>query len=105
MLFLHACPVCDVMPTLEQPLKNVPSPPQAKPLVTSVMDGYNVCIFAYGQTGAGKTHTMEGPPENRGVNHRALAELFRIAEDRADGYEYKIIVSMMEVYNEVMQRD
>ena len=28
---------------------------EAKPLVTSVMDGYNVCIFAYGQTGAGKS--------------------------------------------------
>ena len=32
-----------------------------EPLVTSVLDGYNVCIFAYGQTGSGKTHTMEGP--------------------------------------------
>jgi kinesin family protein C2/C3 len=29
-----------------------------EPLVTSVMDGYNVCIFAYGQTGSGKTFTM-----------------------------------------------
>jgi len=28
--------------------------------VTSVLDGYNVCIFAYGQTGSGKTYTMEG---------------------------------------------
>ena len=73
---------------------------EAKPLVTSVMDGYNVCIFAYGQTGAGKTHTMEGPCDDRGVNHRALAELFRLADERADGYEYAIVVSMMEVYNE-----
>ena len=29
-------------------------------LVTSVLDGYNVCIFAYGQTGSGKTFTMSG---------------------------------------------
>lgn len=34
-------------------------------LVTSVLDGYNVCIFAYGQTGSGKTFTMSGPPDNR----------------------------------------
>ncbi|CAM9287724.1 unnamed protein product, partial [Phaeothamnion confervicola] len=38
------------------------------PLVESVLEGYNGTIFAYGQTGAGKTHTMEGypdPPEQR----------------------------------------
>lgn len=29
-------------------------------LVTSVLDGFNVCIFAYGQTGSGKTFTMTG---------------------------------------------
>ena len=33
---------------------------EVEALVTSVLDGYNVCIFAYGQTGSGKTYTMEG---------------------------------------------
>ena len=32
---------------------------ETQPLVTSVLDGFNVCIFAYGQTGSGKTHTMQ----------------------------------------------
>ena len=31
---------------------------QISPLITSVMDGYNSCIMAYGQTGTGKTYTM-----------------------------------------------
>ena len=45
--------------------------------VSSAMEGYRVCIFAYGQTGSGKTHTMEGPRSDRGVNFRALEEMFR----------------------------
>lgn len=48
-------------------------PPQVfqevQALVTSCIDGYNVCIFAYGQTGAGKTYTME-------VNLPGFASLF-----------------------------
>lgn len=32
----------------------------AYPIVESVLEGYNGTIFAYGQTGTGKTHTMEG---------------------------------------------
>lgn len=39
------------------------SPPkvfqEVQALITSCIDGFNVCIFAYGQTGAGKTYTME----------------------------------------------
>lgn len=46
-------------------------------LVGSVLDGYNVTIFAYGQTGAGKTFTMDGPHEDPGISTRALRELFR----------------------------
>lgn len=69
-------------------------------LVTSVLDGYNVCIFAYGQTGSGKTHTMMGPPENRGVNTRALADLFQRTRARAGEWTDTITVSILEVYNE-----
>eukprot|EP01035_Chromulina_nebulosa_P031597 gene31597-42136_t len=52
-------------------------------LVTSVLDGFNVCIFAYGQTGSGKTWTMSGPADNRGVNTRALEDLFERARERS----------------------
>ncbi|XP_030455870.2 kinesin-like protein KIN-14R isoform X2 [Syzygium oleosum] len=72
----------------------------ASPLVLSVLDGYNVCIFAYGQTGTGKTFTMEGTEQNRGVNYRTLEQLFRTAEERSDTFVYNISVSVLEVYNE-----
>ncbi|XP_062084738.1 kinesin-like protein KIN-14S [Humulus lupulus] len=73
---------------------------QTKPIVTSVLDGFNVCIFAYGQTGTGKTFTMEGTPENRGVNYRTVEELFRVSEERAGVMKFELFVSMLEVYNE-----
>ncbi|CAL8164423.1 unnamed protein product [Prunus armeniaca] len=72
----------------------------ASPMVVSVLDGYNVCIFAYGQTGTGKTFTMEGTEQNRGVNYRTLEQLFEIAKERSETFSYGISVSVLEVYNE-----
>ena len=69
-------------------------------LITSVLDGFNVCIFAYGQTGSGKTFTMEGDKANQGQNPRALAELFRLRDERASQMAYTFHMSMLEVYNE-----
>ncbi|XP_050371415.1 kinesin-like protein KIN-14Q isoform X2 [Argentina anserina] len=70
------------------------------PFATSVLDGYNVCIFAYGQTGSGKTFTMEGTEEARGVNFRTLEQLFRIIQERENLHRYEVTVSALEVYNE-----
>jgi kinesin family member C2/C3 len=70
------------------------------PFATSVLDGYNVCIFAYGQTGTGKTFTTEGTDEAHGVNYRTLDELVRIIEERKNTFRYEISVSVLEVYNE-----
>ncbi|XP_062100705.1 kinesin-like protein KIN-14R isoform X2 [Humulus lupulus] len=72
----------------------------ASPMVISVLDGYNVCIFAYGQTGTGKTFTMEGTEMNRGVNYRTLEQLFQISKERSEMFTYDISVSVLEVYNE-----
>lgn len=69
-----------------------------KAVATSVLDGYNVCIFAYGQTGAGKTFTMEGAPGHEGVNQRTCLELFRLAREKQGSWRYTFTVSVMEIY-------
>lgn len=53
----------------------------AKPAVSSVLEGYNATILAYGQTGTGKTHTMEGfkysaNDPHRGIIPRSMEEIF-----------------------------
>ena len=62
--------------------------------------GTKSVYFAYGQTGTGKTFTMEGTPENRGVNYRTLEELFRISRERSNIINYELFVIMLDVYNE-----
>ncbi|RHZ12636.1 hypothetical protein DYB37_005007 [Aphanomyces astaci] len=66
-----------------------------------MMDICSVCIFAYGQTGSGKTHTMEGPSDDRGVNFRAMAELFRVRDERmlCGNFDCDMKLSILEVYN------
>ena len=88
---------------------------EISPLVTGALDGFSACVFAYGQTGSGKTHTMGGAADaspgddaGRGLNERALAELFEAAEARREGAEggledaavFTIAVEMREIYNE-----
>lgn len=72
------------------------------PLITSCVDGYNVCILAYGQTGAGKTYTMMGTDKDPGVNIRSILELLRVCDERKN-VDYSMCVSMVEVYNETVR--
>lgn len=74
---------------------------EVRSLVTSCIDGFNVCIFAYGQTGSGKTYTMEGEVDDPGINQRALRLLF--SEVTEKDWDYKITVSMVEIYNEMLR--
>uniref|UniRef100_A0AAX7VFH8 Kinesin-like protein n=1 Tax=Astatotilapia calliptera TaxID=8154 RepID=A0AAX7VFH8_ASTCA len=76
---------------------------EVQALITSCIDGYNVCIFAYGQTGSGKTYTMEGVTDNPGINQRALRLLFSEVSEKAPDWDYKITVSMVEIYNETLR--
>ncbi|KAF6160340.1 hypothetical protein GIB67_019109 [Kingdonia uniflora] len=73
---------------------------KTSPVVTSVLDEFNVCIFACGKTGMGKTFTMRGTHENRRVNYKTLEQVFRMTNERTTTPRYELFVSMSEVYNE-----
>lgn len=72
------------------------------PIVESVVQGYNGTIFAYGQTGTGKTHTMEGDLKseiNKGITPRAFEMIFNLIKATYNT-NYLIRVSFIELYNE-----
>lgn len=78
------------------------------PIVEEVMDGFNCTIFAYGQTGTGKTYTMEGGPRESddgrklsaqaGVIPRSIKQIFDTIE--ANNMDSTVKVSFLELYNE-----
>ena len=75
----------------------------AAAVVGSVLAGYNGTIFAYGQTGTGKTHTMEGAssdPEQRGVIPRAFEHVFEAIAAAAGARQFLVRASFLEIYNE-----
>ncbi|CAD7966725.1 unnamed protein product [Amoebophrya sp. A120] len=60
-----------------------------KDLIQSAVDGYNITIFAYGQTGAGKTHTMYGGEgEQAGLVPRTIKEIFTIKTKNSNRYDH-----------------
>lgn len=75
----------------------------ARPVVDCVLEGYNGTIFAYGQTGTGKTYTMEGLraiPEKRGIIPNSFAHIFgHIAKAEGDT-RFLVRVAYLEIYNE-----
>eukprot|EP00435_Cladocopium_sp_Y103_P058066 s1044_g20.t1 len=76
----------------------------AADVVRSVMDGYNGTILAYGQTGAGKTHTMSGGHmgfADRGIVPRAISAIYSEAAARPEN-NITIKLSYVEIYNELM---
>lgn len=74
-------------------------------LIQSSMDGYNVSVFGYGQTGAGKTHTMIGGEgaKNIGLLPRAVNAIFeRVAKMEPYGWKVAVKVCFCEIYNDKM---
>ncbi|BET00072.1 unnamed protein product [Nesidiocoris tenuis] len=71
------------------------------PLVSSVLEGFNGTIFAYGQTGTGKTFTMEGrgTGNDRGIIPRSFDQIFTHIS-RSDNMQYLVRASYLEIYQE-----
>ena len=78
----------------------------AKSAVLSVLEGYNSTIFAYGQTGTGKTFTMEGFTYDnndpaRGIIPRSIEEIFNFIESYSNtGTKFMVRASYLQIYNE-----
>ncbi|XP_025018917.1 kinesin-like protein KIF1B isoform X2 [Python bivittatus] len=74
-----------------------------KEMLLHAFEGYNVCIFAYGQTGAGKSYTMMGKQEENqaGIIPQLCEELFeKINDNSNEEMSYSVEVSYMEIYCE-----
>ena len=87
----------------------------AKPMVQDAMEGYNTCLFAYGQTGAGKTYTLLGlpgaglpldaehTPHTTGLLPRFLRDLSECKQQKLHHnpqLKITMTISVLEIYNE-----
>ena len=75
----------------------------AFPIVDSIFQGYNGTIFAYGQTGCGKTYTMMGvtnDPNLRGVIPNAFEHIFNYIKNEETTKKFLLRCSFVEIYNE-----
>eukprot|EP01135_Chromosphaera_perkinsii_P001088 Nk52_evm38s158 gene=Nk52_evmTU38s158 len=71
-----------------------------KRLIEGVMTGYNGTMFAYGATGAGKTHTMLGKEGTPGIMVYTVEDLFRRLQSCQGDKVFELEVSYLEIYNE-----
>ncbi|KNA06256.1 hypothetical protein SOVF_182410 [Spinacia oleracea] len=72
-----------------------------QPFVQSALDGYNVSVFAYGQTHSGKTYTMEGSSHDRGLYVRCFEELFDLSNsENTSVSRFSFTVTVVELHNE-----
>ena len=88
-------------------------------LILSALDGYNICIMAFGQSGSGKTHTLIGEYsvnfsnqtnvlpdveiQEDGMHFLAAQQLFTIADRRKDRYQDSFSITIVEVWNEKLR--
>ncbi|XP_037027783.1 kinesin-like protein KIF19 isoform X2 [Bradysia coprophila] len=91
------------------------------PLIKDVLQGLSAAVFAYGATGSGKTHTMLGPNPKKaatpsselppkttskqgdGLMVKAIDEIFRYVDESDNPTEFKVSISYLEIYNELIR--
>lgn len=75
----------------------------AAPIVESVLKGYNGTLFAYGQTGTGKTFTMEGnitDPKHQGITPRTFTQIMDFVSNAPEDIEFLVRISFLEIYQD-----
>ncbi|CAM4566617.1 unnamed protein product [Lepidochelys olivacea] len=76
-----------------------------QPVLGHLLEGQNASVLAYGPTGAGKTHTMLGSPEQPGVIPRALRDVLQMTREASSSpsgeeWDYSVSMSYLEIYQE-----
>lgn len=81
-----------------------------RPIIDRCLDGYNGCVFVYGQTASGKTYTMQGPPnaseKEKGIMMRATDQIMKHVKDASrenDGLKFSVSASYLEIYQETLR--
>jgi hypothetical protein len=73
-------------------------------VLNNAYEGFNSCLFAYGQTGAGKSYSMVGYGTNKGIVPISCDEIFKNIERRKvsdEGkFQFQVAIQMLEIYNE-----
>ena len=75
----------------------------SRPIVSSVLEGFNGTILAYGRTASGKTYTMQGEIDDfelEGIIPRSISYLFESIASADEEIEFSVKVSMVEIYME-----
>mmetsp|Transcript_21842 Transcript_21842/g.62164 ORF Transcript_21842/g.62164 Transcript_21842/m.62164 type:complete len:228 (-) Transcript_21842:1455-2138(-) len=73
-------------------------------VLNNAWTGYHCCLFAYGQTGAGKSYSMVGFGPNKGIIPTTCQDIFRrIGENHDPAKHFEVTIGMLEIYNEKIQ--
>eukprot|EP00929_Paragymnodinium_shiwhaense_P063487 TRINITY_DN31709_c0_g1_i1.p1 TRINITY_DN31709_c0_g1~~TRINITY_DN31709_c0_g1_i1.p1 ORF type:complete len:1612 (-),score=604.92 TRINITY_DN31709_c0_g1_i1:295-5130(-) len=96
----------------ERPGVNIPDGPNSKyvsqdmvwedvgkKIIKNALRGYNVTVFAYGQSGAGKSYSVVGYPPNIGIIPRTVSAIYEVVDNnKEDNIRYQVEIAMLEVY-------